>query len=66
MKTLDITVTGESGAQATLKAPDIATALAVADINACDGEVAISRGKRPLARLRKREADGGGFWEVNP
>ena len=66
MKTLDITLTEASGTQTRLAAPDVATALTVAAINADEGEVEISKGDRPLARLRKGRSGEGEFWEVNP
>lgn len=66
MKPLAVTVTEANGVKTSLAAPDVVTALAVAEINAGDGEVEISNDQKPLARLRKGTKGEAGFWEVNP
>ena len=48
-----------------LEAPDMATALAIADINVGHGNAEIWEGERLLARLSKHGGVHATFWRVN-
>lgn len=64
--TFAVTLTDQSGSTTQLDAPNMITALIVADINLGEGEAEIRRGSKCLARLRKASRGPGGFWRVNP
>lgn len=57
--------TGSHGErQASLDAPDLRTALIVADINLHNGCAEIHDGAQCVARLKKRGRSQATFWEV--
>lgn len=52
------------GAPIDLETFDVATALAIADINWADGRAEIRQGDRRIVRLARRGNASAGFWEV--
>ena len=49
-----------------IEAPDVPTALTIADINTRSGTAELWEGERRLGRLTKHGGPHAAFWEVEP